>query len=223
MSTAKPGAKPAAKPAGNRGRTVILAVVGLAVVAAVGAIAVLSVEEQASVKDLEDIAGPVEVTGDPLPPLGSDGSADALEGQGVPAPGATALTMAGEEVALGAGAGTGQVLVFLAHWCPVCQQEVPVLADYVAANGVPAGVELVAVMTGLDPGRPNWPPDEWLEREGLDATVVRDSAEGDLMRAFGVNAYPAWAVVAADGTLVGRRTGLLDDASIAALLASAAG
>jgi hypothetical protein len=71
--------------------------------------------------------------------------------------------------------------------------------------------------------RSNWPPDEWLEREGLDATVVRDNAEGDLLRAFGVNAYPAWAVVAADGTLVGRRTGLLDDASIAALLASAAG
>ena len=213
----------AAKPAANRGRTVILAVVGLAVVAAVGAIAVLSVEEQASVKDLEDIAGPVEVVGDPLPPLGSDGSADPLEGQGVPTPTATARTMADDEVVLGGDAGVGQVLVMLAHWCPVCQQEVPLLTEYVAANGVPAGVELVAVMTGLDPGRPNWPPDEWLEREGLNATVVRDSAEGTLMRTFGVNAYPAWVAIAPDGTLVGRRTGLLDDGSIAALLESAAG
>ena len=215
--------KPAAKAASNRGRTVVIAVVALAVVAAIGAIAVLSVEEQASVKDLEDIAGPVTVTGDPLPPLGSDGSTDPLEGQGVPAPTATALTMAGDEVVVGGAAGTGQVLVMLAHWCPVCQQEVPVLTEYVATNGVPAGVELVAVMTGLDPGRPNWPPDTWLEESGLDATVVRDSAEGTLMRTFGVNAYPAWVVIGPDGTVVGRRTGLLDDASIAALLASAAG
>ncbi len=213
----------AASSAANRGRTLIIAAVALAVVAAVAAIAFLSAEEQASVKDLEDIAGPVTVTGDPLPPLGTDGSVDALEGQGVAAPSATALTMAGDEVVLGTGADSGQVLVFLAHWCPVCQQEVPMLAEYVAAGLVPDGVELVAVMTGLDPGRPNWPPDTWLEREGLEATVVRDSENGDLMRAFGIGAYPGWAVIAPDGTLVGRRTGLLDEAGVTTLLEAAAG
>jgi len=214
MSTAKPA---------NRGRTVILAVVALAVVAAVGAIAFLSVEEQASVKRLEDIAGPVVLTGDPLPPFAGGDAADPLEGQGVPAPSATALTMAGEEVVIGPGAGRGQVLVFLAHWCPVCQQEVPTLAEVVRSIGVPDGVELVAIMTGLDPGRPNWPPDSWLEREGLVATVVRDDAQGSLLRAYGLNAYPAWAVLGPDGTVLGRRTGLLDAGSIVSLMAAAAG
>jgi thiol-disulfide isomerase/thioredoxin len=214
MSTARPA---------NRGRTVILAVVGLAVVAAVAAVAVLSVEEQASVKRLEDIAGPVRLTGDPLPPLGSGDGPDPLDGPGVAAPTATALTMDGTEVTLGAGAGRGQVLVFLAHWCPVCQQEVPTLAEVVRTIGVPDGVELVAVMTGLDPGRPNWPPDAWLEREGLAATIVRDDATGTLMRAYGLNSYPAWAVIAPDGTLVGRRSGLLDATGIVTLLAAATG
>ncbi len=183
----------------------------------------LSVEEQASVKDLEDIAGPVTVTGDRLPPLGQDGSTDPLEGQGVAAPSATALTMDGTEVTVGAGADTAQVIVFLAHWCPVCQQEVPLLTEYVDGGGIPADVELVAVMTGLDPGRPNWPPDEWLEREGLTATVVRDDENGTLLGTFGLGAYPAWAVVGADGTLVGRRTGLLDGAGLGILIEAAQG
>jgi cytochrome c biogenesis protein CcmG/thiol:disulfide interchange protein DsbE len=216
MSTAKPA---------NRGRTVILAVVALAVVAAIGAIAFLSVEEQASVKRLEDIAGPVVLTGDPLPPFAGGDAPDPLEGQGVAAPAATALTMAGAEVAIGAGAGRGQVLVFLAHWCPVCQQEVPTLAQVARSVGVPDGVELVAIMTGLDPGRPNWPPDAWLEREGLGATatIVRDDVQGTLLRAYGLNAYPAWAVVGPDGTLLGRRTGLIDAGGIVALMAAAQG
>jgi cytochrome c biogenesis protein CcmG, thiol:disulfide interchange protein DsbE len=96
--------------------------------------------------------------------------------------------------------GQAQVLVFLAHWCPVCEQELPTLRNVISAGGVPDDVEMVLVTTGLDPGRPNWPPRTWLRDAGLgDVLTVRDDVGDPMMRAFGLRAYPAWAVIDAEG------------------------
>jgi hypothetical protein len=43
-----------------------------------------------------------------------------------------------------------------------------------------------------------------------------------MMRAFGLRAYPAWAVVGADGTVLARRQGLLSAVGVAQLLDAAA-
>jgi cytochrome c biogenesis protein CcmG, thiol:disulfide interchange protein DsbE len=204
----------------SAGRTRLIAVlVGLAVIGFVAVVAITSSNEQLGVPSLEDIAGPVVVEGADLPPLPQEG-ADPLTGQGVAAPVITALDLDGREVVIGA-PGQAQVLVFLAHWCPVCQQEVPVLVDLIRAGGVPDDVELVAVLTGLDPSRPNWPPDVWLEREGYRGTIVRDEPGDRMMRAFGMRAYPAWAVIDADGVVRTRRTGLLPLVGIAQLFEEA--
>jgi thiol-disulfide isomerase/thioredoxin len=197
-------------------RTRLIAVlVGLAVVGFVVVVAVTSANEQLGVPSLADIAGPVTVAGDDLIPLPQEG-ADPLTGRGVASPIATALDLDGGEVVIGA-PGQAQVLVFLAHWCPVCQQEVPVLVELIRAGGVPDDVELVAVLTGLDPSRPNWPPDAWLAREGFVGTIARDAQGDRLMRAFGLRAYPAWAVIDSEGRIVSRRTGLLPLVGIAQL------
>jgi thiol-disulfide isomerase/thioredoxin len=204
----------------SRGRSrLIPIVIALAVVGFVAVVAVTSANEQLGVPELSDVAGPVTVTGTDLPPLPQEG-ADPLTGQGVAAPVATALDLDGNEVVIGA-PGQAQVLVFLAHWCPVCQQELPVLVELIEAGGVPEDVQLVAVLTGLDPSRPNWPPAAWLEKEGYRGIVARD-AEGDrLMAAFGMRAYPAWAVIDAQGQVVARRTGLLPLVGIAQLFEEA--
>ncbi len=193
----------------------IAALVGVAVLGFVVVVAVTSANEQLGVPSLEDIAGPVTVEGADLVLLPQEGS-DPLAGQGVASPVATALDLDGREVVIGA-PGQAQVLVFLAHWCPVCQQEVPVLVELIRAGGVPDDVELVAVLTGLDPGRPNWPPDAWLAKEGFVGTIARDAQGDRLMRAFGLRAYPAWAVIDSQGRIVTRRTGLLPLVGIAQL------
>jgi len=198
----------------NRTRLIAL-LVGVAVLGFVVVVAVTSANEQLGVPSLDDIAGPVTVAGEDLIPLPQEG-ADPLTGQGVVSPIATALDLDGNEVVIGA-PGQAQVLVFLAHWCPVCQQEVPVLVELIRAGGVPDDVELVAVLTGLDPSRPNWPPDVWLDREGFVGTIARDAQGDRLMRAFGLRAYPAWAVIDSEGRIVTRRTGLLPLVGIAQL------
>ena len=204
------------------GNRLVLVLVGVAVVAFVGVVAVLSAGETSDVPSLSDVVGPVTVDGDVITvPLPEDaGVPDPAVG--LPSPVITALDYADEPFTIGE-PGRAQVLVFLAHWCPVCDQELPTLRDIVTADGVPDGVDLVLVTTGLDPGRPNWPPKRWLEDAGLGTvTTVRDDAGDPMMRAFGLRAYPAWAVIDAEGTVVARRQGLLPAVGVAQLLDVAA-
>jgi cytochrome c biogenesis protein CcmG/thiol:disulfide interchange protein DsbE len=198
----------------------VLILVGVAVLAFVGVVAVLSAGEVSDIPSLEDVAGPVIVEGTPVSVPYPDGGADPAVG--LPSPVITALDYDDREVVIGA-PGQAQVLVFLAHWCPVCDQELPTLRDVVSAGGVPDSVDLVFVTTGLDPGRPNWPPTRWLADAGLSGvTTVRDDLGDPLMRSFGLRAYPAWAVIDAEGTLVARRQGLLPAVGVAQLLDLAA-
>lgn len=219
MSTSTRNARPikgAQKSGSNR---LVLVLVGVAVVAFIGVVAVLSANEGADLPGLADVAAPVAVDGDPVSIPYPDGGPDAAIGQ--PSPVVTALDFDDRPVVIGA-PGRAQVLVFLAHWCPACAQELPTLRDVVQADGVPDDVELVFVTTGLDPGRPNWPPDTWLRDAGLgDVLTVRDDAGDPMMRAFGLRAYPAWAVIDAEGTLVARRQGVLSAVGVAQLLDTA--
>ena len=58
----------------------------------------------------------------------------------------------------------------------------------------------------------------FVQRHGLSFTNVND-AEGRLFARFGVSGQPAWAFVAADGTVT-TRLGALDDTSLRAALDS---
>ena len=71
---------------------------------------------------------------------------------------------------------TGQPMgiVFLAHWCPHCQKEVPILTDYLPDN-TPADVELYSIATATDSSLPNYPPVAWLDREGWPVVTMADS------------------------------------------------
>ena len=199
-----------------------LVLVGVALVAFVGVVAVLSAGEGADLPSLDEYAGTVEVDGAPIPVPYPDEPTAPDAAVGLPAPTVTVQDLDDTPVTVG-DTGRAQVLVFLAHWCPVCDQELPTLRDVVDAGGVPDGVDLVLVTTGLDPGRPNWPPQQWLADAGLgEVTTVRDDADDTLMRTFGLRAYPAWAVVGADGTVLARRQGLLNTVAVAQLFDTAA-
>lgn len=144
------------------------------------------------------------ITGGALPDF-QNPDGDAAVGMAVPTVEGTDFT--GKTVSISAD-GRPKVVLFLAHWCPHCQAAVPLLQTWVSAGGVPEGVDLVSVATGIDPSRPNYPPEAWLQREGWTVPVIADTSN-TVAQAYGLPAYPFWVFVGADGKVVARTVGEL--------------
>ena len=113
--------------------------------------------------------------------------------------------------------GNSKALLFLAHWCPHCQREVPVVQRFIDSNGVPPGIDVIAVATSIDRGRDNYPPQEWLEREGWSESQIYD-LDREIGEAYGLNAFPYWVFLDKDLNVIARRTGNLPEEMVGALL-----
>lgn len=116
--------------------------------------------------------------------------------------------------------GRPKVLFFLAHWCPHCQNEVPVIVDYLEEEGEPEGIDLLAVSTAVDDRRPNFPPSAWLEREAWPVPVLADSEGGTAAEAYGVSGFPFFVAIDGDGKVVARHAGPLGRDRLAELIES---
>jgi thiol-disulfide isomerase/thioredoxin len=160
---------------------------------------------------------PVTVSGTPLPPFAGEGVDPAV---GTSAPRMRGSTFAGRPVAI-ADDGRPKVVLFIAHWCPHCQREVPRLASWLRSKGMPAGVDLYAVATGTTPDRPNYPPSTWLRREGWTVTTMADDDNQTAADAFGLSAYPFFVAVDGSGKVVARASGELTISSLEKLLGQA--
>lgn len=146
---------------------------------------------------------PVRVDGTKLPRL-EDGLPDAAVGARLPV--LRGSSFDGRPVTIESD-GHPKVVLFLAHWCPHCQRELPRLAAWLRQGGAPAGVTVHAVATGTRPDRPNYPPSEWITREGWPRPVLADDADGTAAAAVGLSAYPFFVFVDREGRVVSRRTG----------------
>jgi thiol-disulfide isomerase/thioredoxin len=199
----------------SRAATLPVLVLAAVVVAALAALVVTLIndDESAATNFDADVAA---VDGSALAVLPADGDDPALRQQ---APVVEGHDLTGKEVAAPVD-GEPTVVLFLAHWCPHCQREVPVVQDYVDAGHVPEGANLVAVATAMDPARPNYPPSSWLEREGWTPPVLADG-DGSAAGAYGLSAFPYWVAVDADGRIVERVTGELSPRQIDRLFAAA--
>jgi thiol-disulfide isomerase/thioredoxin len=124
---------------------------------------------------------------------------------GLPAPEVAGFDFGGTSVAI-VHDGRPKAVMFLAHWCPHCQAEVPLIEAWVKAGGVPAGVDLVSVATSIDPSRPNYPPADWFAREGWTVPVIADPTNS-VAAAYGLTAFPFWVFIAPDGTVKARTAG----------------
>lgn len=157
---------------------------------------------------------PVSASGDALPPL-----TDPDDAIGMKAPELTGESFSGDAVSI-ASDGTPKMILFLAHWCPHCQAEVPVLQSWIDRAGSPEGVEVVSVVTATDPNQPNYPPSEWLSREGWTVPVIVDDAASTGGQAFGVNGYPFFVFVDGEGNVQQRASGELSVEKIEEILAT---
>jgi cytochrome c biogenesis protein CcmG/thiol:disulfide interchange protein DsbE len=134
---------------------------------------------------------------------GKDDSTDTASGS--PAPTLEGTDLAGEPLTIPAEG--PKVVVFLAHWCPHCQAEVPLLVDWIDSGEVPDGVEVYGVATNNDPAADNYPADEWLAREGWEQPTLLDDEANTFATDYGVQGFPYIAFVDADGTIVSTTSG----------------
>jgi cytochrome c biogenesis protein CcmG/thiol:disulfide interchange protein DsbE len=156
---------------------------------------------------------PVTVSGTKLPDL-TDSTTDPAVGMTIPT--LTGTTLDGKPIEITPN-GKPQAIVFLAHWCPHCQAEVPRLVT-LAKSGALDGIDVTAVATGTNSGYPNDPPSTWLKDKDWPFPVMADSAGPPFAAAdaFGLTSYPYFVLVDADGKVAGRTSGEVPDADVVA-------
>lgn len=153
----------------------------------------------------ESIAfGEVTVEGDNLPFFDSASQGDVALGM-------TAPTLSGgdwedNEYSIEAD-GRPKIVLFLAHWCSHCQNEVPRVQQWVDDGGLPTDVDMYSVTIFNDTLRPNWPPQDWLEEEGWTVPVIMDDEQDSAVLAYGVQGTPFYIVLDGDNTNLGRFSG----------------
>jgi cytochrome c biogenesis protein CcmG/thiol:disulfide interchange protein DsbE len=206
---------------GNRPRklsttAIVLGVLAVIVVIA-GLVAVTSSSDgddsSSSSKSTSHETGPVTVEGAPLPEFPGSGQVD-------PAIGDTAPTLVGESfdgspVTIKP-TGKPQVVVFLAHWCPHCQAEVPRIVA-VAKSGGLDGIDVSAVATSTSAEAGNYPPSAWLAREKWPFPVLADSKTGTAGVAYGLPSFPYFVFLDGAGQVLGRSTGEAEPAALKAI------
>ncbi len=190
-------------------RTTIIAVIAGAGVVALLIAAVLfggSTEE----------TGSPELTGAALTPMPANVAVDS-SATGETAPDVTGTDFDGNDVTM-QNDGRAKAIVFLAHWCPHCQAEVPKVQDWLESTGGVDGVDMYSVATAMNSTRDNYPPSEWLEREGWTVPVIRDDADSSVYAAYGTGGFPYWVFTNSDGTVAVRVAGEVPIADLEQIL-----
>jgi len=169
--------------------------------------------------DPASAAAPVTVSGAALPEFNLSASPpDAAVGQ--TAPTLTGVNFAGEPITIG-NDGKPKVIMFLAHWCPHCQAEVPRIQNWLDEHGLPSDVSLYAMPTSTNASRPNYPPSALLVGKNWTVPVLVDSEQSDAATAYGLTSFPYFVVIGADGKVVERTSGELSMTDFAKLIDSA--
>lgn len=194
----------------GRGRRVLLGVT-MAATLLIGTAACSAEKDKASEGtvaaggDASSIAEtqPVTVTGENLVAVESFTNDPAV---GKDAPKLEGFDFAGKKVTYDFSTGPTMV-VFLAHWCPHCNNEIPVLNRWKNSGQMPANLKVIGVSTAVDPSRANYPPSEWIPNMQWTWPIMADSKDQLAGRAFGVSSYPFFVIVGTDGKVKLRNSG----------------
>lgn len=176
--------------------------------------------------ELQGVALPVEIEGDPLPPL-NDGDDPAIGTRPPVLVAYDADVASGAVYTISPDIDGPVMLVFLAHWCPACNEEVPKLVELEQQGRLPDDLAVYGVLTSAAPDRPNFPPTAWLDGFGWPWATVADGIDFDhdpptwaAADAFGLTSYP-YVVIWDDGVVVDRWGGMLGTDDLANRIAAA--
>ncbi len=162
-----------------------------------------------------EIGPKVKVSGQPLSAYVGPDKPDTAIGQQVPE--VSGHSLSGKSLTIGK-PGQPTVYAFLAHWCPHCQAEVPVLVQLHKSKNWPSNVALQGIATATNTLRDNYPPSNWLSNENWPGQVLADDKSGGAGQTFGLTGYPYLVFVDKDGKLAGRTSGEVPQAELQTLV-----
>jgi thiol-disulfide isomerase/thioredoxin len=197
--------------------TIIAVVLGAGVVALLVAAVLFGGGIGGSAVPVEEELGSPQVEG-ALPPMPRDTTVDSTA-TGLPAPVVVGTDYDGNTVTI-EDDGRPKAVVFLAHWCPHCQNEVPSVQRWLNDTGGVEGVDLYSVSTALNAQPGNYPPSEWLEEEGWTVPLIRDDARSSVLVAHGDGGFPFWVFTNSDGTVALRVAGEIPIADLEQIIQS---
>ena len=189
----------------NRTFVIVAGVVVLIVAAAlVAVLATGGSDDSGDASGEIEQSRPVEITGDALAPF-EDPAADAAVGQATPVVAGAGFD--GTPMTIGGASDNPTMLVFLAHWCPHCNVEIPELIKLDDAGGIPDDLDVIGISTGVAAGQPNYPPSEWIVDKGWPWPTMADSENNEALNAYGGTGFPFLVIVDSDGTVLARQSG----------------
>ncbi len=156
---------------------------------------------------------PVTVDGEALSPYDAAVSPDPALGSAAPL--LNGLDFQGDAIVVDPSASGPYMIVFLAHWCPHCNAEVPRLLDWKGSGAVPTELNVLGVATAVSSSATNYPPAEWFSNRGWSWPVLVDEAQGDgeagkAAVAYGATGWPFFVLVGADGLVKARVSGEIE-------------
>ena len=203
----------------------IFAIAVVIVLVAVVAIAAVAGGDESKTstggEKVEEVRAVDIVSGSSLVSYDDGATSDGAIGQ--VAPHISGATLQGDFVSTLPEGGNYKMIVFLAHWCPHCQREVPRLVKWAAAGEVPDNLDVMAVSTAVDQSRGNYPPSEWLIDEGWKYPIMADDAVGTAATTFGLSSFPYFVLLSPENEVLARHSGEIEIEDLKALLTSAMG
>jgi cytochrome c biogenesis protein CcmG, thiol:disulfide interchange protein DsbE len=162
---------------------------------------------------------PVTIVGHALVPLPENRADPAI---GEAAPTIEGHDFTGKVVTIKPGDGKPKLVLFVAHWCPHCQREVPRIVQWTNDGSIPKSIEVIAVSTGVKSDQSNFPPSAWLAKENWPGVIVADDTKSQAALAYGLTGFPFFALVDGAGKIVARDSGEKELQQIQALIAKVA-
>ena len=202
-------------PRNSTTRLVVIAVAAAVVLAVV--VALVGGKSTKKVATLPGETQAVTVVGDPLKSLG-DGADPMI---GVKAPTLQGKAFDGSARTITPGDGKATLVLFVAHWCPHCQREVPRIVAWEKSGLVPPGLQIRFVSTSVSSSRDNYPPSAWLTKEGVTDPVLADDDKSSAASAYGLPGFPYFVLLRADGTVAKRVTGEIEAADLTKVINAA--
>ena len=144
------------------------------------------------------------MVGDVLAPLDDPGNDPAV---GLGAPVITGQSFDGSDITIGGATDGPTMLVFLAHWCPHCNDEIPELVKLREAGSMPENLNIIGISTAVVEDRDNYPPSEWIADKDWTWPVLADTADADAFQAYGGSGFPYTVMLFPDGSVNARKSG----------------
>ena len=209
----------AAQPRGNdQTRTLLLIAAVVGVIAVLGVVVALVVgggDDDGGDDGGADMYRPVTVDGETLTPFTEEMRVGQIDdpavGEAVPV--VSGVDYDGNEITIDPATDGPTMVVLLAHWCPHCNAEIPVLNEWRDSGDIPDDLNIVGVSTGVSSDAPNYPPDEWLVEKDWQWPVLADDRSPNeespppAMGAYGGTSYPTMVLIDGDGRVRQRLSG----------------